>query len=192
MLLWAVILTGRAEAQASEQTVRRVLEQGVESPPTARQLNELGAGVERALIAVWRDETAPQYVRMRALSALRHYRSAETRRFLRALIRAPRQRPLVVRRALQSLAMAQGSGARTDLIDALRHPAAMVRRVAVHHLARLPGPKARAALKLHLKREPSAAVRRAAVIRRGGAATGRLVRPTGRPPAGRESAPRPR
>ncbi len=131
-----------------------------ESSPTADQLRAMGPDTLRVLVALYNQAQTPAFVRLRVLSAVRHFPTPATRTFLLAVLRTPNQSDLHQRQALLSLARAFGDSARQDIAPALRSTHPVVREAAGRALHRIGTPAARRLIVEHRARESDPAVRR--------------------------------
>jgi len=158
---------GTASAQAVGQAVTRptasqvqVILSQYEEAPTAEQLRRMGPDTLRVLISLYDEERTPAYVRLRVLSAVRHYATPATRTFLLAVLRLPNQSDLHQRQALLSLASAFGDGARVEIARSLSSQHPVVREAAGRALRRIGTAAARRLIVEHGARERDPGVRR--------------------------------
>ena len=158
---------GSASAQVTDSSVTRPTSPQVqailsqyEGAPTAEQLRAMGPDTLRVLISLYDNAQTPAYVRLRVLSAVRHYPTPATRTFLLAVLRVPNQSDLHQRQALLSLGRAFGDAARAEISRSLssRHP--VVREAAGRALHRIGTPAAQRLIVEHSARERDPAVRR--------------------------------
>ena len=135
----------RASDPALLDRVQTLLSQGVEPGNAQATIVALGDDGERALEGVFERESAPRYVRLRALNVLATLASPASVHYLDALVRAaqapderlgelhPARSPLVLRRALEGLANARLD--LTSVVACLAHMDPQVRRAAANLLA---------------------------------------------------------
>lgn len=159
-----------------DRWVEATLTAGIEPSGASTAIVALGEPGERALVRVFERASTPQYVRLRALSALGGFRTESAARYFEQLLRSARtpangpdralslRSPLVLRRALEGLgASGKPFAERLDrsVVSAyLDHPDAHVRRVAAEVLAALGGgAEVDRALEKRLSRERSPMVR---------------------------------
>lgn len=100
--------------------------QGYERIPGAKFWKNLGEDGRSALVKIYEDGNQPRHVRHRAVTALRHYPDAVSRRTLRSII-ATSEMDLMVREALMSLDVAFGSSEHGVISSALAHTSVAVR-----------------------------------------------------------------
>jgi hypothetical protein len=146
--------TTRAPVDASSVAgqVDVLLGLGIESSTPARAYAALGEPGTRALISAFERESAPRYIRLRALSALSALAAQDDElatRYLLTLLSAqdkerkthlgslaPARSGLVMRRTLRGLERHHRRVSAADVVPYLSHPDAGVRAAAVRLLAR--------------------------------------------------------
>ncbi|MCC6748174.1 MAG: HEAT repeat domain-containing protein [Deltaproteobacteria bacterium] len=137
----------------------------IEEVPSRAALERLHPNVELLLHEiVARPSPTRRLARNRALTVLRLFPSATTRRVLQAVVVGTRvDRPgmelLDLQQATSSFAVVAGPEALPVLAPLLDHAQLDVRRAAAESLRLCRSPKARALLERRLRREPSALVR---------------------------------
>ena len=152
-------VTDSSLTQPTSPQVQAILSQ-YEGAPTAEQLRAMGPDTLRVLISLYDSAQAPAYVRLRVLSAVRHFPTPATRAFLLAVLRVPNQSDLHQRQALLSLGSAFGDAARVDISRSLSSQHPVVREAAGRALHRIGTRAARRMIVEHSARERDPAVRR--------------------------------
>jgi HEAT repeat protein len=133
-------------------------------PLTRRALDTIGPDVARLLVELGNHPAEALLVRVRALAALVHYPSQDTRSFLAGLLHEPALAGAGIAlraQALRSLGRAFGEDA-VDAVAALREdPAPDVRAAVAEGLGDTGSERARQVLEVWLPNEPVIAVRAA-------------------------------
>lgn len=142
--------------RVSEQTVRAMLG-GFETTITIANWQEVGAAALPILLAVYRNDSEPGFVRLRAMAAVAAFPSPETFRFLNTEATLPGQDEVFIRTALLTLSRAFGEEATNSLAAHLLHRAPAVREAACRALLELP--QARAIVSAHLMKEANSGIR---------------------------------
>jgi hypothetical protein len=163
-------LCGVARAQDVRTRVEAWLSAGIEPAGVHEQVRALGSAGEDALWALYGDASKSRVVRLRALGELAMFATPRTAQGFARLVReVPTTRdrlsrsPLVLRRALDGLrtiAAQQPLPLTTgELMPALRHPDAHVRKAAATLLAHLDQGDVDGALGALIAHDPSRMVR---------------------------------
>jgi HEAT repeat protein len=151
--LLAAALATSAPAAAQEDATRSQVEAllgGIEYVPSAQQWQALGPQGEATLRQIAADPATPRSRRGRALSALAHFPSPETRLLFERLLADEQQPVLLRRKALVAAANAFGPQALPTLQPYLQHPDQRLRESAALAISAIHTPEARALLQERL------------------------------------------
>jgi HEAT repeat protein len=128
---------------------------GIEYVPSAQQWQALGSEGEAALRQIAADTTAPRTRRGRALSALAHFPSPETRALVQSVLADPGAPILVKRKALRTATVAFGDQGLALVQPFLAHENKRLRESAILAVGKLKTPQARELLEARLTAEPA-------------------------------------